>query len=326
MNTQSCIENGCSAVILPRYIEAATITKVVTCYRSVLLQGTVYVYDNDSSDGTAQLAEGADAVVSREPRQGRGNVVRQMFRDIDADCYLMVDGDVTYPAEAARSLCAPVLAGEADMAMGDRLSNGTYAAEITRAFHGFGNDLVCSMIKMIYGHLFDDVMTGYRAMSRPFVKTFPVMSEGFQIETELSIHAVDRRWRVVDVPIGYRDRPEGSESRLDTVGDGFKVICAIAGLFKNYRLLKFFSLLALINGVIGLALGLSVVAECFATGLVPRLPTAVLAVVFIFLCSLSLATGPILNNVAKTECKVWELEVHRVYRKSQDLYGRDIRA
>ena len=326
MNTQSCIENGRIAVIVPCYNEAVTITKVVTDFRLVLPQATVYVYDNNSSDGTARLAENAGAVVRREPRQGKGNVVRQMFRDIDADCYLMVDGDDTYPAEAARNLCAPVLSGEADMTVGDRLSNGTYAAENTRAFHGFGNDLVRSMIKMIYGYSFDDVMTGYRAMSRPFVKTFPVMSEGFQIETELSIHAVDRRWRIVDVPIEYRDRPEGSESKLDTVGDGFKVICAIAGLFKNYRPLKFFSLLALIMGVIGLALGLPVVAEYFATGLVPRLPTAVLAVAFIFLCGLSLATGLVLDNVAKTERKAWELEVYRVYRESQDLYGRDIRA
>lgn len=326
LNTQSCIENGRIAVIVPCYNEAVTITKVVTDFRLVLPQATVYVYDNNSSDGTARLAENAGAVVRREPRQGKGNVVRQMFRDIDADCYLMVDGDDTYPAEAARNLCAPVLSGEADMTVGDRLSNGTYAAENTRAFHGFGNDLVRSMIKMIYGYSFDDVMTGYRAMSRPFVKTFPVMSEGFQIETEQSIHAVDRRWRIVDVPIEYRDRPEGSESKLDTVGDGFKVICAIAGLFKNYRPLKFFSLLALIMGVIGLALGLPVVAEYFATGLVPRLPTAVLAVAFIFLCGLSLATGLVLDNVAKTERKAWELEVYRVYRESQDLYGRDIRA
>ena len=326
LNTQSCIENGRIAVIVPCYNEAVTITKVVTDFRLVLPQATVYVYDNNSSDGTARLAENAGAVVRREPRQGKGNVVRQMFRDIDADCYLMVDGDDTYPAEAARNLCAPVLSGEADMTVGDRLSNGTYAAENTRAFHGFGNDLVRSMIKMIYGYSFDDVMTGYRAMSRPFVKSFPVMSEGFQIETELSIHAVDRRWRIVDVPIEYRDRPEGSESKLDTVGDGFKVICAIAGLFKNYRPLKFFSLLALIMGVIGLALGLPVVAEYFATGLVPRLPTAVLAVAFIFLCGLSLATGLVLDNVAKTERKAWELEVYRVYRESQDLYGRDIRA
>lgn len=323
LNTQSCIENGRIAVIVPCYNEAVTITKVVTDFRSVLPQATVYVYDNNSSDGTAQLAENAGAVVRHEPRQGKGNVVRQMFRDIDADCYLMVDGDDTYPAEAARNLCAPVLAGEADMTVGDRLSNGTYAAENTRAFHGFGNDFVRSMIKMIYGYSFDDVMTGYRAMSRPFVKTFPVLSEGFQIETELSIHAVDRRWRIVDVPIEYRDRPEGSESKLDTVGDGFKVICAIAGLFKNYRPLKFFSLLALIMGVIGLALGLPVVAEYFATGLVPRLPTAVLAVAFIFLCGLSLATGLILDNLAKTERKAWELEVYRVYRESCSLHGNN---
>lgn len=173
------------------------------------------------------------------------------------------------------------------------------------------------MIRWIYGYSFDDVMTGYRAMSRPFVKTFPVLSEGFQIETELSIHAVDRRWRIADVPIDYRDRPEGSESKLDTVGDGVKVVCAIASLFKNYRPLKFFSLIALVLALVGLILGLPVVGEFLATGLVPRLPTAVLAVAFMFLCGLSLATGLILDNVAKTERKEWELQVYRVFQEAR---------
>lgn len=305
------------AVIIPCYNEAVTIAKVVADFRSALPGAPIYVYDNNSSDETAKLAKESGAIVRHEPRQGKGNVVRQMFRDIDADCYLMVDGDDTYPAEAAAALAAPILSGEADMTVGDRLSNGTYAEQNKRAFHGFGNDLVRTMIRWIYGYSFDDVMTGYRAMSRPFVKTFPVLSEGFQIETELSIHAVDRRWRIADVPIDYRDRPEGSESKLDTVGDGVKVVCAIASLFKNYRPLKFFSLIALVLALVGLILGLPVIGEFFATGLVPRLPTAVLAVAFMFLCGLSFATGLILDNVAKTERKEWELQVYRVFQEGR---------
>ena len=223
----------------------------------------------------------------------------------------MVDGDDTYPAEAARALCDPILAGEADMTVGDRLSNGTYTEENKRAFHGFGNNLVRAMIKWIYGYSFEDVMTGYRAMGQPFVKTFPVLSEGFQIETELSIHAVDHRWRIKDVPVEYRDRPAGSVSKLDTVGDGIKVIAMIGTLFKDYRPLKFFSLIALIFAAIGLALGIPIIVEYFHTGLVPRFPTAMLAACFMFLCGLSLATGLILDSVAKVEKKQWELQVYK---------------
>ena len=181
-----------TAVIIPCYNEAVTIGKVIDDFHRELSGATVYVYDNNSTDGTSRIAREHGATVRLEPRQGKGNVCRQMFRDIDAACYLMVDGDDTYPAESARALCDPILAGEADMTVGDRLSNGTYAEENKRAFHGFGNNLVRAMIKWIYGYSFEDVMTGYRAMSQPFVKTFPVLSEGFQIETELSIHAVDQ--------------------------------------------------------------------------------------------------------------------------------------
>ena len=272
------------AVIIPCYNEALTIGKVIDDFHRELPQATVYVYDNNSSDDTSRIATEHGATVRFEPRQGKGNVCRQMFRDIDADCYLMVDGDDTYPAEAAKALCEPILNGTADMTVGDRLSNGTYAEENKRAFHGFGNNLVRAMIKWIYGYSFDDVMTGYRAMSRPFVKTFPVLSEGFQIETELSIHAVDHRWRIKDVPIEYRDRPEGSESKLNTVSDGIKVVAMIGTLFKDYRPLKFFSLVALLFAVIGLALGMPIVVEYFQTGLVPRFPTAMLAASFMFLC------------------------------------------
>lgn len=304
--------NNKIAVLIPCYNEEVTIHKVVSDFKRELPDADIYVYDNNSSDNTSKLAKDAGAIVRFESRQGKGNVVRQMFRDIDADCYLMVDGDDTYPAESARELCEPILNGEADMTVGDRLSNGTYAEENKRAFHGFGNDLVRAMIKWIYGYSFDDVMTGYRAFSRPFVKTFPVMSEGFQIETEISIHAVDRRWRIKDVPIVYRDRPEGSVSKLNTIGDGMKVMIAIASLFKNYRPLKFFSLAALVLAAIGLLLGIPVIVEFFETGLVPRLPTALLATAFMFLCGLSFATGLVLDNLAKTERKQWELEVYKI--------------
>lgn len=302
-----------TAVIIPCYNEAVTIGKVVDDFRRELPGATVYVYDNNSTDGTSRIAREHGATVRLEPRQGKGNVCRQMFRDIDAACYLMVDGDDTYPAEAARALCDPVLAGEADMTVGDRLSNGSYAEENKRVFHGFGNDLVRTMIKWIYGYSFEDVMTGYRAMSLPFVKTFPVLSEGFQIETELSIHAVDHRWRIRDVPVEYRDRPAGSESKLDTVGDGIKVIAMIGTLFKDYRPLKFFGLIALLFAAIGLALGIPIIVEYLHTGLVPRFPTAMLAASFMFLCGLSLATGLILDSVAKVERKQWELQVYKTH-------------
>lgn len=299
------------AVVIPCYNEALTIGKVIDDFARELPGCTVYIYDNNSSDDTAKIAVEHGATVRFEPRQGKGNVCRQMFRDIDATCYLMVDGDDTYDETKARALCDPILNGSAEMTVGDRLSNGTYSEENKRAFHGFGNNLVRQMIKWIYGYSFDDVMTGYRGMSRSFVKTFPVLSEGFQIETELSIHAVDHRCRIVDVPIMYRDRPEGSASKLNTVSDGIKVIKMIGVLFKDYRPLKFFCLVALLLGMIGLALGIPVITEYLATGLVPRLPTAILAVAFIFLCGLSLVTGMILDSVAKVERKQWELAMHQ---------------
>ena len=299
------------AVLIPCYNEAVTIAKVVEDYKKALPGSKVYVYDNNSSDGTAEIAKQHGAIVKHEPRQGKGNVCRQMFRDIEADCYLMVDGDDTYDETKAVEMCLPILNGEADMTVGDRLSNGSYAEENKRAFHGFGNNLVRFMIKWIYGYTFDDVMTGYRAMSKSFVKTFPVLSEGFQIETELSIHAVDRRWRIQDIPIVYRDRPEGSNSKLNTVRDGLKVIKMIGILFKDYKPLRLFSLLAIAFLLIGLAFGLPVVTEFAATGLVRRLPTALLAVALVFLSALSLTTGLILDSVAKIERKQWEVNVYR---------------
>ena len=305
------------AVLIPCYDEEATVAKVVSDFRRELPGARVYVYDNASSDRTAELAAAAGAIVVPEPRRGKGNVVRSMLRDVEADCYLMVDGDDTYPAEAAAALCAPILSGGADMTVGDRLSNGSYARENRRAGHGFGNGLVRAAIRWIYGYGFDDVMTGYRAMSRPFVKTFPVLSRGFQVETELSIHAVDRGWRILDVPVEYRDRPEGSVSKLDTVGDGLRVIAMIGTLFKDYRPLKFFGLAAALLLALALALGLPVVAEFAATGLVPRLPTAVLAASLLLLAALSLVCGLVLDTVAKEGRRRWELEVYRVLEEER---------
>lgn len=301
------------AVLVPCYNEAVTIAKVVDDFRRVLPLATVYVYDNNSTDGTADIAREHGAVVRRETRQGKGNVVRSMFREIDADFYLMVDGDDTYPAEAAPALLAPLAADEADMTVGDRLSNGSYGEENDRAFHGFGNDLVRWLIKVIYGFAFEDVMTGYRAFTRAFVKTMPVLSEGFQIETEISIHAVDRRWRIVDVPIDYRDRPEGSESKLSTFSDGARVLKAIASLCKDGRPLLFFGLFAVLLFVLGLCAGVPVVVEYVQTGLVSKLPSSVLAV-GLFVCgALSFTAGAILDTVAKNERKSWELMVYREY-------------
>ena len=275
-------------------------------------EATVYVYDNNSTDGTAELAAAAGAVVRRESRQGKGNVVRSMFRDVDAEVYLMVDGDDTYPASAAGELVAPIAADEADMTVGDRLSNGSYGKENDRPFHGFGNDLVRWLIRLIYGYSFDDVMTGYRAFSRAFVKTMPVMSAGFQVETEISIWAVDRRWRVADVPVDYRDRPEGSVSKLSTVGDGMLVLAAIASLFRDYRPMAFFGWLSLVLVALGLLAGLPVVGDWLETGLVPRLPSAVLAIALVLCGALSATAGLILDTVAKSHRRQWELSVYQV--------------
>lgn len=305
------------AVLIPCYNEAVTIGKVIDDFKRVLPDADIYVYDNNSKDETAAIAEEHGAIVRMEPRQGKGNVVRQMFREIDADYYIMVDGDDTYPAEAAPELLRPLMDDIADMTVGDRLSNGTYGEENDRAFHGFGNNLVRWLIKVIYGYAFDDVMTGYRAFNRVFVKTMPVLSEGFQIETELSIHAVDKRFRIKDVPIDYRDRPEGSYSKLSTFGDGAKVLRAIASLFKDHKPMAFFGWLALILVALGLIAGIPVIAEYFQTGLVPRFPTAILAIALVICGALSFTAGIILDTVAKSTRKQWEILTYQAYEEAQ---------
>lgn len=305
------------AVLIPCYNEEITIGKVIDDFKAALPKADIYVYDNNSKDKTSEIAAEHGAIVRFESRQGKGNVCRSMFRDIDADYYIMVDGDDTYPAEFAPALIEPMARGMADMTVGDRLSNGSYGDENDRAFHGFGNNLVRWLIKVIYGFAFEDVMTGYRGMTRTFVKTMPVMSQGFQIETELSIHAVDKGWRVVDVPIDYRDRPDGSESKLDTFGDGAKVLMAIASLFKENKPMAFFGWLSLILLIVGLLFGIPVIAEFVTTGLVPRFPTAILSMGIVMCAVVSLFVGMILDNVAKNNRRVWELEVIRVEEQAR---------
>ena len=311
--TQQPLPPGSVAVLIPCFNEEQTIGQVVDDFRRMLPGADVWVYDNNSTDLTAEVAREHGARVRREPRQGKGSVVRQMLRDIDADCYVLVDGDDTYPAEAVLDLVRPVLQGRADHVVGDRLSNGTYGAQNKRQFHGFGNGLVRWLIRMLYGYDYADVMTGYRAMSRPFARTFPVLSSGFELETELSIHAADKNWRIEQVPIEYRDRPEGSVSKLNTFTDGFKVLHMIASLFKEYRPLPFFLILALICLVLCLVLGLPVVAEFSYTGRVERFPTAFLAMGLGILAVLFMAVGLILNTEVRASRRAWEIECNRAF-------------
>ena len=306
------------AVLIPCYNEAITIAKVVDDFRRVLPDATVYVYDNNSSDGTAEIALAHGAKVRHESHQGKGHVVRSMLRHIDADYYIMVDGDDTYPAEAAEALLRPLIEDEADMCVGDRLSNGTYGSENDRAFHGFGNTLVRKLIKLLYGFEFQDVMTGYRSFNKVFAKTLPILSDGFAIETEMSIHAVDKCWRIANVPIEYRDRPEGSESKLSTFSDGRKVLRMIMSLFKDYKPLALFGILAIIFVVWGLFVGIPVVIEYTQTGLVPRIPSAILATGLVGVGVLCLACGLILDTVVKGTRHEYELDVIEAYRR----YGK----
>ncbi len=303
------------AVLIPCYNEEVTIGKVVDDFRAVLPHAHIYVYDNNSSDRTAQIAREHGAIVKHESRQGKGHVLRKMLRDIDADYYLMVDGDDTYPAESAPALLEPLINDAADMTVGDRISNGAYAHENERAMHGFGNNLVRWLIKTLYGYHFDDVMTGYRGFTKLFAKTLPITTNGFELETELSIHAVDKAWRIAEIPVEYRDRPEGSESKLSTVKDGFKVLRCIMSLFKDYRPMVLFSIVAVLLAIVGLALGIPVVADFYRTGLVERFPTFVTAVAFVGAAMLSFAVGLILDTTVKGHRKTYEVEVMAAYER-----------
>ena len=294
------------AVLIPCYNESATIEKVVKDYKKALPDADIYVYDNNSSDDTDKIAKKAGAIVRYEYRQGKGNVIRSMFREIDADCYLMIDGDDTYPAENAEEMCKLVLDGKADMVIGDRLSS-TYFEENKRPFHNTGNKLVRGLINSLFKSNVRDIMTGYRAFSYNFVKTFPVLSKGFEIETEMTIHALDKNMQLKEIPIEYRDRPEGSVSKLNTFSDGFKVLKTIGRLFKEYKPTIFFGLIGLLFLIISLGFGIPVFVDYFKTGLVERFPTLIFSGFMLMISILSFVCGIILEVVVKKHRQLFEL-------------------
>ncbi|MCL2132157.1 MAG: glycosyltransferase family 2 protein [Lentimicrobiaceae bacterium] len=298
------------AVLIPCYNESSTIKKVIESYQRVLPEADIYVYDNNSTDGTDEIAGQAGAIVRYEYRQGKGNVIRSMFRDIEADCYLMTDGDYTYPAENAPEMCRLILEKKADMVIGDRLSS-TYFEENKRPFHNFGNLLVRKMINKLFRNDVKDIMTGYRAFSRLFVKNFPVLSKGFEIETEMTIHALDKNFLIKEMPVAYQDRPEGSVSKLNTYSDGFKVIMTIMRLFRNYKPLLFFSSCAVILLIAALILLIPVLLNYFETGLVPRFPTLFVAGTVIIIAILLWICGLILDVVVTKHKQQYELQMNK---------------
>ncbi len=305
------------AVLIPCYNESGTIGKVVRDYRGALPEADIYVYDNNSTDGTDRIAKEAGAIVRYEKRQGKGNVIRTMFREIDADCYLMIDGDDTYPAENAREMVRSVLEDHVDMVIGDRLSS-TYFTENKRRFHNTGNRLVRGLINQIFESDVRDIMTGYRAFSRLFVKTFPVLSKGFEIETEMTIHALDKNFLLKEIPVAYRDRPEGSVSKLNTVKDGLKVLKTIGGLFRNYRPLRFFTWIAALFWLVSLIFFLPVLVEYIQTGLVPRFPTLIVCAALAAAGVVAEVCGLILDVVVKKHRQMYELFLNMMYRQDKE--------
>ena len=298
------------AVLLPCYNEEVTIGKVVRDFKAALPKATVYVYDNNSTDRTAEIAAAEGAIVRREPRQGKGNVIRAMFEDIDADVYVMADGDDTYPADAAPAMVAKVLEGY-DMVIGDRLSS-TYFQENKRPFHNFGNRLVRGSINGLFGAHVTDIMTGYRAFSFTFVKTYPVLSRGFEVETEMTIHSLNNNLRLYEMPIQYRDRPEGSVSKLDTVGDGIKVMSTIFRMIREYKPLPLFGGLGLLIGIVGIVLCGTVTFEFAKTGVVTHFPTLIGAVMLVITGLLLIIAGIILDVMAKNDRKTFVIETNKI--------------
>ena len=299
------------AVLIPCYNEALTVEQVVSDFKAVLPEATIYVYDNNSTDGTDELARKAGAIVRYEYQQGKGNVIRRMFAEIDAECYLMVDGDATYPASSAREMADKVLTKKVDMVVGDRLSS-TYFSENKRPFHNLGNSVVRKSINLLFRNDIKDIMTGYRAFSYRFVKTFPVLSKGFEIETEMSIHAVDKNMFMENVVIEYKDRPDGSTSKLNTYSDGFKVLRTIMRLFRTYRPMYFFGAAALLLASVSIAFFIPLMKTYIETGLVPNFPTLIVCCFVMLAAVQSLFSGLILHTIYQKNRQDFEMELHRV--------------
>lgn len=305
------------AVLIPCYNEGQTIEKVVKDWKRELPEAVIYVYDNNSKDGTDEIAREAGAVVRYEYQQGKGNVIRRMFREIDAQCYIMIDGDDTYPAEMGREMVNKVLERNVDMVVGDRLSS-TYFEENKRPFHNFGNSLVRGSINRLFRSNIRDIMTGYRAFSYEFVKSFPVLSKGFEIETEMSIHAVDKNMAVENIIIEYIDRPQGSESKLNTYSDGFKVLKTIGRLYKNYKPMQFFGMVSLLLFIIAACMFVPVLITYFEIGLVPNFPTLIVSGFMALAALQSLFSGMILSTIAERERQEFEFRLQLVRRMKKD--------
>lgn len=305
------------AVLIPCYNEAQTIEKVVTDAKQALPEAVVYVYDNNSTDDTAAIAKNAGAIVRKEYQQGKGNVIRRMFREIDAQCYLLIDGDDTYPLEHAREMTDRVLSRHADMVVGDRLSS-TYFSENKRPFHNFGNSLVRASINRLFHSDIKDIMTGYRAFGYSFVKTFPVLSQGFEIETEMTIHAVYNHMQIENVIVDYRDRPSGSVSKLNTYSDGFRVLRMILRLFKTYKPLAFFSMIALFLMLLAAGFFIPVFLKFLETHLVLQIPTLVVCGFVTLAAIQAFFAGLILSNMSETNRRDFEYQ----FQRTSDVYKR----
>jgi len=299
------------AILIPCYNEEPTIAKVINDFKHELPEAKIYVYDNNSSDNTTLIAKEHGAIVRKEYRQGKGNVVRSMFRDIEADIYVMTDGDDTYPAEFVHEIIVPIINQEADMVIGDRHSNGTYKNENSRPLHNFGNSLVKNLINKLFNSDLKDIMSGYRAFNKQFVKNMPVASAGFEIETEMTLHALDKKFLLKEIPIEYRDRPEGSFSKLNTLSDGTRVLKTIFWVFKDYKPLTFFTMLSLIFFLLSLMVGIPVVVEFIETSFITKIPSAILSVGLMMVSVLSLFSGFILDTIVKQHRENYELNLIR---------------
>ena len=303
--------SGKTAVLIPCYNESLTIEKVVRDFKRVLPDADIYVYDNNSTDGSADLARAAGAIVRNEYKQGKGNVLRTMFSEIDADCYIMVDADDTYPAEDAPQMERMIFEKKADMVIGDRL-NTTYFEENKRPFHDFGNKLVRWMVNSFFDGDLQDIMTGYRAMNRKFVKEYPLLSKGFEVETEMSLFALDGNYLVKEIPVEYRDRPAGSESKLNTFSDGFRVLKTIIMLFRDYKPLWFFGVLSILCFLLGTILFIPILHEFAKTHLVLRFPTLFVSIFLYIAALLFFCSGMILDVLKNNQRKTRELLVKQI--------------
>ena len=314
MSASTSLNEPRLAVLIPCFNEAAAIGKVVRDFRAALPDATIFVYDNNSGDATVQVASAAGAIVRSERLQGKGNVVRRMFADVEADVYILVDGDATYDAASAVRLIGMLLDDNLDMVVGSRVHTD---AQAYRRGHRFGNKVLTGFVAWLFGKSFTDILSGYRVFSRRFVKSFPALSKGFETETELTIHALELRMPVAEVDTPYGVRPEGSASKLSTYRDGFRILRLILALHKHERPFQFFATLALLLAIISVGLAAPIVLEWLRTGLVPRFPTAILATGVMILAYLSLTAGVILETVTRGR-----LEVRRLVYLQVPAWGR----